>query len=129
MNKFRVSGYEFRVKRRRLFSAAAEQQSAGGCGENKRTGGFGDACERGKRQAVGNRERIEGFDVGWRHGHVGAAVALAEIGGEGAEIRAVDEGSKEEIPLVPVGKTLAEVGGEDAEVGAVDRAVEVGVAE
>ena len=54
---------------------------------------------------------------------------FVEVGGEGAEVDAVDDVVVIEIALVPAGHSLVEVGGEDAEVDAVDDAVEIRIAE
>ncbi len=47
----------------------------------------------------------------------------------GHEIAAVNGRRIEEVPLVPIRKALTEVGGQDAEVTAVDDAVEIGIAQ
>src|SRR5580658_9895268 len=88
-----------------------------------------DDGEAGHRQAVGRGKSIECRDVGLRDASCCAAVALAEVVRQGAEVGAVDCGGEQEVALVPVGVTLAEVRGKDAEVSTIDCAVEVGVAQ
>ena len=54
---------------------------------------------------------------------------MTEIGRQRAEVRAIDGGREQEIALIPIRIALTKVGGEDAEVAAVDDAVQVSVAE
>ena len=60
-----------------------------------------------------SRKRIQRRNVGWRNARIRPAVALAEVGGQCAEVRTVDGSAVEKVTLVPIRHTQAEIGGQD----------------